>query len=192
MAQIGLKHLYIAKINHSLDSDEADPTYIASSGKKIGNIISADLTWNSGNVKLHGDNRLVLMDNGANGGNLKIETTYIPEDEIPVLMGYSEETNGSLYKVDEPTDTVGCGYITKEIDEYGTVTYWLNWFYKVQFSMNNQSFRTREDGTAYGVPTIEAEIFKCYNGFGYVEPYTSESTALTALQTQACYSPSGS
>lgn len=188
MAQIGLRHFLIRKTDPTADNF-ITPTYSNDDGMRIGNLISADITWNSSNTKLHGDDRLVLMDNSATGGTLKIETTYIPKDALYTMLGYKKGAgqDTKIYMSDEPSPKVGAGFIVEVINEAGTKSYWVYWYYLVQFTMNNQNARTREENTAYGVPTIEGEIFKTKNGFGFIHKYDTEVGAIANLDDLANY-----
>lgn len=191
MAQIGLKHLTFAEFPvydpQSPVAADVVPTYKADSGKRIGNIISANITWNNSNVKLFGDDRLVLLDNGANSGSIDIETTYLRFDLLDNLLGYTDGSNGEMKIQGKAAPYVGLGFISKHVDENGTDSYIMHWYYKVQFNMNNMNMRTREENTAYGVPTIHGEIFKINDsdGFGFMKTFATEAAALTALNSQS-------
>ena len=199
MATVGLRHCVVRKVSTSQSNSMfSNPAYTGQ-GMRIGNIRSAEISWNSSNTKLHGDDRLVLMDNSATSGTIKIETTYIPTAALYYMLGYKQGTSGDnkIYRTDEPTKKVGMGFVVERVDETGAKTYWAYWYRLVQFSMNSQNARTREENTAYGTPTIEGEIFRTNGsgssdlGFGYVRKYTDEDSAISHLETMANISGTG-
>ena len=159
MAQIGLKHLVVAPITSKTDG--AEPVY--GTGMQVGELMRADLTWNRGDVKLYGDDKLVARDNSITSGTITIGTTYLDRAaklKLFDMAAYNTPASGETqeYAIGaEASPKVGCGYVWKDLEGDSNV-YIGYWYFEVQFSMN-ESMNTRGESTEYGTPEIEGEIF---------------------------------
>jgi len=191
MAQVTLKHLVIAPL--SVESDGNAPTYTA--GRKVGHLMKANISWNRGDVKLYGDDKLVAKDNSVTSGTLSIDTTYLSREDKAMLLDIN--TFGTA-GTDEPQEYalggdaspyVGAGYVWKDnlISDKPYIAYW---YWKVQFSMNEE-METKGESTQYKQPTIEGEVFaiepdsSLENKFRLEADFATETAAIAWLNTKA-------
>ena len=82
MAQVTLKHLVVAPL--ATETDGSAPTY--GTGRKVGHLMKANVSWNRGDVKLYGDDKLVDKDNSITSGTLSIDSTYLDRDDRKMLL----------------------------------------------------------------------------------------------------------
>ena len=159
MAQVTLKNLAISPI--TAETEGSMPTY--GTGKKVGHLMQANISWNRGDVKLYGDDKLVDKDNSITSGTLTINTTYLDRASRTMLLdmvtantpGTGEAQEYSLGGAASPY--VGVGYVWKD-NLISTNPYIAYWYPKVQFSMN-EDMTTKGESIEYGAPQIEGEVF---------------------------------
>jgi len=192
MAQVTLKNLVIAPL--SVESDGSLPTYTA--GRKVGHLMKANISWNRGNVKLYGDDKLVAKDNSVTSGTLSIDTTYLSREDKAMLLdlgtfGTAGTNEPQEYALgDEESPYVGAGYVWKDnlISDKPYIAYW---YWKVQFSMNEE-METRGENVQYKQPTIEGEVFAVKpsdalkNKFRLEADFADESSAIAWVNAIAC------
>ena len=191
MAQVTLKNLVIAPL--ATEVDGALPTY--GTGRKVGHLMKANISWNRGDVKLFGDDKLVDKDNSVTSGTLSIDTTYLDREDKAMLLdlktfGTAGTNEPQLYALgDKESPYVGCGYVWKDnlISDKPFIAYW---YWKVQFSMNEE-METKGESTQYKQPTIEGEIFAVQpksdldNRFRLEADFTDETDAIAWLNVKA-------
>lgn len=159
MAQVTLKNLVIAPL--SAESDGSEPTY--SAGRKVGHLMKANISWNRGDVKLYGDDKLVAKDNSVTSGTLSIDTTYLSRADKAMLLdiktfGTAGTNEPQEYALgDDASPYVGAGYVWKD-NLVSDKPYTAYWYWKVQFSMNEE-METKGENVQYKQPTIEGEVF---------------------------------
>ena len=92
MAQVTLKNLVVAPL--TAETAGSAPTY--GTGRKVGHLMKANISWNRGDVKLYGDDKLVDKDNSVTSGTLSIDTTYLSRADLTTLLDIAESnTPGS-------------------------------------------------------------------------------------------------
>ena len=191
MAQVTLKNLVIAPL--ATEGAGSAPTYTA--GHKVGHLMKANISWNRGDVKLYGDDKLVDKDNSVTSGTLSIDTTYLSRTDITTLLDVvASNTPGTgetqEYMLgDAASPYVGCGYVWKD-NLKPSAPYTAYWYFKVQFSMNEE-METKGESTQYNTPTIEGEVFAVQplanlkNKFRLEADFTSEADAISWLNSKA-------
>ena len=191
MAQVTLKNLVVAKMD--TESAGSAPTY--SNGKKVGHLMKANVSWNRGDVKLFGDDKLVDKDNSITSGTLSIDSTYLNRTDRNMLLdltNYNTAGSGETQEYalgDEASPYVGAGYVWKDnlITDKPFIAYW---YWKVQFSMN-EDMQTKGESTQYNVPTIEGEIFAVQpldnlkNKFRLEADFATEADAIAWLNVKS-------
>lgn len=156
MAQVTLKNLVIAPL--ATEPNAAAPTY--SAGLKAGHLMRANVSWNRSDVKLHGDDKLVAKDNSITSGTITVGTTYLSREALSMLFDYTANGTGENARYVLGADSsphVGVGYVWKD-ELKASNPYTAVWFYKVQFSMN-EDMNTRGENKEYGTPEMEGTIF---------------------------------
>ena len=191
MAQVTLKNLVVAPL--ATESAGSAPTYTA--GHKVGHLMKANISWNRGDVKLYGDDKLVDKDNSVTSGTLSIDVTYLSRTDVTTLLDIkTSNTPGSgetqEYALgDAASPYVGVGYVWKD-NLKSTTPYTAYWYYKVQFSMN-EDMETKGENVAYHTPTIEGEVFAVQpiadltNKFRVEADFATEAAAISWLNTKA-------
>jgi phi13 family phage major tail protein len=191
MAQVSLKNLVIAPL--SAESAGSAPTYTA--GHKVGHLMKANISWNRGDVKLYGDDKLVDKDNSVTSGTLSIDTTYLSRADLTTLLDIAaSNTPGSgetqEYALgDQASPYVGVGYVWKD-NLRSSTPYTAYWYYKVQFSMNEE-METKGESTQYKQPTIEGTVFAVQplanlsNKFRLEADFATETAAIAWLNAKA-------
>ena len=191
MAQVTLKNLVVAPL--ATESAGSAPTY--SAGRKVGHLMKANVSWNRGDVKLYGDDKLVDKDNSITSGTLSIDSTYLSRTDRNMLLdltNYNTAGTGEVQEYclgDEPSPYVGAGYVWKDnlISDKPFIAYW---YFKVQFGMN-EDMETKGESTQYNVPTIEGEIFAVQpksdlkNKFRLEADFATEADAIAWLNVKA-------
>ena len=192
MAQVTLKNLVIAPL--ATETDGSLPTY--GTGRKVGHLMKANISWNRGDVKLYGDDRLVAKDNSVTSGTLSIDTTYLDREDKAMLLdlktfGTAGTGEPQLYALgDKESPYVGAGYVWKD-NLVSAKPYIAYWYWKVQFSMN-EDMETKGESTVYHNPTIEGEVFAVIPGsdldnkFRMEADFADEASAIAWVNTVAC------
>ncbi|MBR1821137.1 MAG: hypothetical protein IJ769_05890 [Clostridia bacterium] len=153
MARIGLKGLTYAKVNGG--GSGSPVTYTG--GKAVPDLlVKADVKYDRDSAKQYADNRAVESANGVSGGTIDMETASLPDDQITDLIGYALE-NGALVITDDEAPYMGVGYITCEIMG-GKKSFKGYWYYKVQFSLNEDSAETKGQSTSFQNSNISGDI----------------------------------
>ena len=191
MAQVTLKNLVIAPLN--TETAGSAPTY--TSGRKVGHLMKANISWNRGDVKLFGDDKLVDKDNSITSGTLSIDSTYLDRTDRNMLLdltNYNTAGSGEAQEYclgDEASPYVGAGYVWKD-NLITSKPYIAYWYWKVQFSLN-EDMETKGESTQYNVPTIEGEVFAVQpksdlkNKFRLEADFATEADAIAWLNTKA-------
>lgn len=195
MAQVTLKNLIIAPI--TAEANGALPTY--GTGRKVGHLMKANISWNRGDVKLYGDDKLVAKDNSVTSGTLSIDTTYLNRADRNMLHDISESNTPGTGEVqeymlgDKESPYVGAGYVWKDnlISDKPFLAYV---YMKVQFSMNEE-METKGESTQYKQPTIEGEVFAVQplanleNKFRLEADFATEAAAIAWVNSKLNYTP---
>jgi hypothetical protein len=193
MAQVTLKNLIIAPI--TAEAAGALPTY--GTGRKVGHLMKAYISWNRGDVKLYGDDKLVAKDNSVTSGTLSIDTTYLNRADRNMLLDISESNTPGTGEVqeymlgDKESPYVGAGYVWKDnlISDKPFLAYV---YMKVQFSMNEE-METKGESTQYKQPTIEGEVFAVQplanleNKFRLEADFATEAAAIAWVNSKLNY-----
>jgi len=180
MARIGLKGLTYA----TLSSGGAGSACVYSGGTSVADmLISADVTLNRDDVKLFADNHAVERANGMTGGTIALELAKLPDNVKSALLGYTVSSKVLTVTEDE-APYVGFGYIVCEVAG-GTKSYKGFWFPKVQFGLDNDNARTKEEGTSFQTNNLTGEILGVTtSAAGKVEYYyTDTDSTETAVRT---------
>lgn len=195
MAQVTLKHLVIAPL--LTDTEGAAPTY--GTGRKVGHLMKANISWNRGDVKLYGDDKLVDKDNSITSGTLSIDSTYLSRADRNMLLDFSNYNTPGTGEAQEyalggeASPYVGAGYVWKDnlIADNPFIAYV---YMKVQFGLN-EDMQTKGESTQYNVPTIEGEVFAVQpkadlkNLFRLEADFATEAEAIAWINGQLNYTP---
>ena len=191
MAQVTLKNLVVAPL--TAETAGSAPTY--GTGRKVGHLMKANISWNRGDVKLYGDDKLVDKDNSITSGTLSIDSTYLSREDRQMLLDFANFNTPGTGEAqeyvlgDEASPYVGAGYVWKD-NLISSKPYIAYWYFKVQFGMN-EDMETKGESTQYNVPTIEGEVFAVQpmanlkNKFRLEADFASEADALAWVNAKA-------
>ena len=186
MARIGLKGMTVATI--STGGSGSAVTYTGGTAY-TDKLISADVTFNRDDVKLYADNHAVERANGMTGGSIALELADLNDQMKAKLLGVQVSSKVATFTEDE-SPYVGFGYIVGEITG-GTKSYKGYWFPKVQFSLDNDSAKTKGESTEFNTNTMTGEILGVIvttNGkaeYYYTDTDSTEAAVRTWLNGKA-------
>lgn len=195
MAQVTLKHLIVAPLQEEVEGSA--PTY--GTGRKVGHLMQANISWNRGDVKLYGDDKLVDRDNSITSGTLSIQSTYLDRNDRLMLLDMKAANTPASGETQEyelggdASPYVGAGYVWKDnlISDKPYIAYW---YPKVQFGLN-EDMNTKGESIEYGTPTIEGEVFAVVptadmkNRFRLEADFATEAAAIAWVDAKGNYSP---
>lgn len=191
MAQVTLKNLVVAPL--ATEVEGSAPTY--STGRKVGNLMKANISWNRGDVKLYGDDKLVDKDNSVTSGTLSIDSTYLDRTDRNMLLDISQYNTAGTGETQEyalggeSSPYVGAGYVWKD-NLISSKPYIAYWYWKVQFGMDEE-METKGESTQFNTPTIDGEVFAVQpksdlkNRFRLEADFATEADAIAWLNTKA-------
>lgn len=156
MARVGLKGLTYATVSGGGAGSAV--TYTASSGKTVADLmIRANVSYNRSNAKQHADDHAIESDNSITGGTIELELADLANAQIADLLGFANATGDVQTYTGNEAPYVGVGYITKQI-RAGVASFKGYWFYKVQFSLNNDNAETKAENTTFQSSTLSGEM----------------------------------
>lgn len=195
MAKVGMKYAVYAGITSHTDGSAI--TY--GTGARLGPSISADVTFTRNDNPLYGDDVIQEQDNSLTSYQIAFDATTLTNETRAALLG--EVAAGTdtekEYKVqDASAPNVGFGYI-RVLRRQGTTYYEGFWFWKVQFSLDNESDQTKQEQINWGTNPITGRGQGVYlDSSGAIDFYIHKkfegfSAAQTWLNTKANISSGG-
>ena len=153
MARTGLLYPVYAPV--STYTEGSAITY--GTGAVLCHAIEANITYNRRDNPLYADDYKVENDKGLTGYTIAFTGDRLPNDKRAALLNETVLTTGTApnttvtgYRV---TDTnppyVGFGYIVKALED-NVVKYEAYWFWRVQFSLDNENAHTKEENISWG------------------------------------------
>ena len=152
MAKIGMRYAVYAPI--SAHTSGSAITY--GTGGQLGPARSAEVTFTRNDNPLYGDDVIQEQDTSLTGYSIAFDSTTLTNEMRAALLG--EVASGSdtekEYKVqDAAAPNVGFGYI--RVMQRSNVKYYEAFFFwKVQFSLDNESDNTKEETINWGTNPI--------------------------------------
>lgn len=192
MAYTGLQYAVVAKIA----TETAGSAITYSTGKVLGKLISANLTWTRNDNPLYADDSIAENDNGVTGGTIEINTDDITEEGRVYVLGDTEVTVGTgtttteYETTDKSAPYVGVGFLRVR-RKNGVTSYIAEWVHKAQFAMENEEAQTKGETIEWQTPTITGTIFGVHNdlttatSFRRIATFETETAAKTWLNTKA-------
>lgn len=167
MAAIGMKNIYFNKIQS--EAENALPTYVAADGRKIGALVSANLTLNYVDAEAYADDKQEDEIHEFLNGLLETEVFEIDGETSALLFG-SSYTDGALTEGGNDTAAMGGLAYAKTIrkrDAQGIMkTMWKGYFYpKVQARRpTSESGTTKQGSVSYAYDGASFRIFESNTG----------------------------
>ena len=185
MAIIGLRHPVASPI--TAETKGVVPTY--GTGFVIGHGIQADVTYNTRDNPLYGDDVTIENDKGITDADITLEVDDL-EDTVRVALlgevGMGTDAADGYDLKDKNPPYVGFGYIRVKMKD-NVKRYEGFWLFKTQFSIASDSGTTKREQIEWGTPTCNGKGFAIdVDGSG--EPsvrrrkvFTTEAAAITWL-----------
>lgn len=165
----GLKNIYYAELTKD---DETGATY--GTPKKLGHARNAEVTKETEEVKIFGDNMAVATRTRLKTIGVTIETTDIPLEDQAKLLGhdYNQTTGEMTAKSDDSAPYVAILFEATKLTG-GSVFYKL---YKGKFKETNESLATQEEDINPQSPSLDGTfIARIYDGNVYSKLDSAES-----------------
>ena len=164
-----------------------------STGSVVSEARAASVSWDRSDGDFYGDDVLLDSDNGVTGYSIDFEPAGLSDAIRKTLLG--EVQASSEYSItDAAAPYVGFGYIRVMREESAgsvTTTYEGWWYYKVQFSIQNEETRTKEKNIEWRTPTLSGKGFgvQLTSGgamvFAVHESFSTKTAAETWLKAKA-------
>ena len=164
-----------------------------STGSVVSEARAASVSWDRSDGEFYGDDILLDSDNGVTGYSIDFEPAGLTDAIRKTLLGETQAS--SEYSItDAAAPYVGFGYIRvmREASAGSVVTSYEGWwYYKVQFSIQNEETRTKEKNIEWRTPTLSGKGFgvQLTSGgamvFAVHESFSSLSSAETWLKAKA-------
>ena len=164
-----------------------------STGSVVSEARAASVSWDRSDGEFYGDDILLDSDNGVTGYTIDFEPAGLSDAIRKTLLGETQAS--SEYSItDAAAPYVGFGYIRVMREaSAGSVatTYEGWWYYKVQFSIQNEETRTKEKNIEWRTPTLSGKGFgvQLTSGgamvFAVHESFSTLSAAETWLKAKA-------
>lgn len=164
-----------------------------STGSVVSEARAASVSWDRSDGEFYGDDILLDSDNGVTGYSIDFEPAGLSDAIRKTLLGETQAS--SEYSItDAAAPYVGFGYIRvmREASAGSVVTSYEGWwYYKVQFSIQNEETRTKEKNIEWRTPTLSGKGFGVQLAaggamvFAVHESFSSLSSAETWLKAKA-------
>lgn len=156
MAQVGLKHIHVAKI---LEESLAETLY--DEPRKIAFAMTANITPNVENTALHGDDRIVESSDELADIDVEIGVTDLSVEDYAYLLGKTVDANGGVS--DNVNDVAPYVALMFEVPlSKGGKRMYV--YYKGKFSIPSSEHNTKQGAREYQTPTITGKFLAREDG----------------------------
>jgi hypothetical protein len=190
----GVKCLCVAPLLTEVDGSV--PTYDTSKAKVVSHLTKVDISENRSDVKVFGDNALVIASNDLTDRSINIGTTTMEMADREMLLGWVKwgTPSGSEpqeYAVtDAPGPLVGVGYVKTGSHDNGTKFFRGEWCYKCQFAQN-ESVETKGETVNFQTPELTGKNMavrpnaSLTNVFAVTAEFADEADAIAWVKGKA-------
>ena len=155
MATVGLRDLFYAKITEVDTEGVVKSTY--DTPKRMAKAISADMSVEVAEGKLHADDAVDEVEREFVGGTLTIGVNDLSDEVQADLLGHTLAVDGTLYSGgDDVAPYVAVGFRARKPG--GKFKY--VWLYKVKFGEPSENYATKGDNITFNTPTITGSIMR--------------------------------
>ena len=154
LLRIGMQYAVAAPITSEVEGQAI--TY--GTGFRVGNSVSASITWNRNDNSHYGDDAEDARDNGVTSGEIEFVNSGIDVTARAALLGDTKVGSTDEYEMSvEATPLVGFGYV-RVIRKSAVIVYEAVWLHKVQFSENTVNDNTKGENIEWGETTLNGRI----------------------------------
>ena len=153
--RIGMQYAVAAPI--ATETEGQAITY--DSGFRVGNAVSAAITWNRTDNSHYGDDAEDARDNGITSGDIEFTNSGLFPSARATLLGEEQVGTTEEYEMSvDATPSVGFGYV-RVIRKSGVIVYEAVWLHKVQFGENTVNDNTKGESIEWGETVLSGRIF---------------------------------
>lgn len=187
MAKKGIRYCFFGKYDAWSTEYYGNTKDYYHSYMRPSTVVTFNMAPNNTNAKDHGDDRVVEVENGTNGGTLNIE---LNSDQVRVydyllghtLTGNTVPTKELTFSEGDAPNAVGVGVIAK-ISGHSAYPWVIKFYPKVVFSEPNDENQTKTDNVTFGHLNLVGELLAGVNDIYKKEVYvSSEEGALDYLK----------
>lgn len=122
--------------------------------------IEASIAWERNTNQLYGDDRVVEYDNSIVGGTITFQFDHLSAALRASMLGMTGDGGNPVTYEDSDAAAPhgGFGYI-KVLRNGGTTTYEAYWIHDVQFTLGDETAKTRGANIEWQTPTVTGKIF---------------------------------
>lgn len=155
MAQVGLKHIHVAKL------DETGSVVTYEAPRKIAHAITANITPNFESAVLYGDDRAVETEDTMADIDVEIGITDLSPEDYAFIMGATVDANGGITdSIDNVAPYLALGF---EVPlSRGRKR--MYWYYKGKFSIPSSEHTTKQGSTEFQTPTVSGKFLARADG----------------------------
>lgn len=165
LLRIGMQYAVAAPITSEVEGQAIS----YGTGFKVGNSVSASITWNRNDNSHYGDDAEDARDNGVTSGEIEFVNSGIDATARAALLGDTKVGSTDEYEMSvEATPLVGFGYV-RVIRKSAVIVYEAVWLHKVQFSENTVNDNTKGENIEWGETTLNGRIMVVKNNADLVQ-----------------------
>lgn len=157
--RIGMQYAVAAPITTEVEGQ----AIVYGTGFRVGNAVSATITWNRTDNSHYGDDAEDARDNSISSGDIEFTNSGILPTARAALLGESKVGSTDEYEMSvDATPNVGFGYV-RVIRKSGTIVYEGVWLHKTQFAENTVNDNTKGETIEWGETVLNGRIFAVKN-----------------------------
>lgn len=141
-----------------------------------------DETLNFATGSAYGDNQEKIFISEFANGEGTVKAVYIPAELSHAILGTQGDDEGGAYRIDDNQTLGAYGFYRTLMDSRKNKYFEVNFYPKVQGSVEGSNSKSKEDGVTLEYDAIKLRIFACNKGEYKVDRrFTSEEEAIAYL-----------
>ena len=131
----------------------------------------------------YGDNKEKLFVSEFANGEGTVKAVYIPAELFHEILGTQGDDEGGAYRTDDNQPLGAYGFYRTLIDSKKNKYFEVNFYPKVQGSVEGSNSKSKEDGVTLEYDAIKFRIFACNKGEYKIDKrFRSEADAIAYLE----------
>lgn len=141
-----------------------------------------DETLNFATGSAYGDNQEKIFVSEFANGEGTVKAVYIPAKLSHAILGTQGDDEGGAYRIDDNQTLGAYGFCRTLMDSKKNKYFEVNFYPKVQGSVEGSNSKSKEDGVTLEYDSIKFRIFACNKGEYKVDKrFASEAEAIAYL-----------
>lgn len=142
-----------------------------------------DETLNFATGSAYGDNQEKIFISEFANGEGTVKAVYIPAELSHAILGTQGDNEGGAYRIDDNQTLGAYGFCRTLMDSKKNKYFEVNFYPKVQGSIEGSNSKSKEDGVTLEYDAIKFRIFACNKGEYKIDKrFTKEDEAITYLE----------